>query len=182
MIPFLTLVILGLIFVRLKPLWRLRNVAKSRQLHIIGRRIADMNKTLERIEALLKPAQSVPAIEFYTIIGGQRKKVVHVFLKVSDKLPMLIEIKDKFGNAAQVDGVPQWAVTDASLAELEVAADGMTAMVKPLGTVGVFDVQVTADADLGEGVKTILGVLPVELLPGEAVSVNIAALAPVPQE
>ncbi len=104
-----------------------------------------------------------------------------MFLKVSEALPLTIEVKDKFGNPAKVDGAPQWAVTAPELASLEVSADGMSALVKPTGPVGPFKVQVTADADLGEGVKPVLGEMEVELLPGEAVSVGLAAGAPVPQ-
>lgn len=82
---------------------------------------------------------------------------------------------------AKVDGLPSWAVTDESLASLTVSEDGMSAMLLPLGPVGSFQVQVKADADLGEGVKEILGSLDVELAAGEAVSVEIAAGAPEPQ-
>lgn len=98
-----------------------------------------------------------------------------MFLKVSQNLPLTIEVKDKFGNLAKVDGAPTWAVTDSTLATVEVAEDGMSAVLKPSGSVGTLKVQVSADADLGEGVKSILGELDVELLAGEAVSVSISA-------
>jgi hypothetical protein len=86
-----------------------------------------------------------------------------------------IEIKDKFNNAAKVDGLPQWAVTSPELCALKVSADGMSAMLKPVGVVGSFKVQVKADADLGEGVKEIMGELDIELLAGEAVVVGLSA-------
>lgn len=104
-----------------------------------------------------------------------------MFLKVSDQLPLSVELKDKFGNAANVDGKPVWAVTDEALASIEVSEDGKSAVLKPKGAVGSLKVQVSADADLGEGVKSIVGELAVDLLPGEAVTVEIKAGEAVPQ-
>ena len=85
------------------------------------------------------------------------------------------------GNAARVDGAPAWAVTDESAAKLEVAEDGMSAVLTPTGVAATFQVQVKADADLGEGVKELLGSLDVEVLSGEAVSLEISAGEPIPQ-
>lgn len=102
-----------------------------------------------------------------------------MFLKITQKLPLSVEFQDKLGNPAKVDGAPVWAVSDETLATLSVAADGMSAELVPTGAIGEFKVQVSADADLGEGVKSILGELAIELLPAEAVSVAIKAGEPV---
>lgn len=134
---------------------------------------------IDRIEALLTTEEPARDIEFFTNIGGIKTRVVHMFLKVSQELPMLIEIKDKFGNPAQVEGAPIWALDNPALGTLLVAEDGMSAKLTPAGQIGAFKVQVSADADLGEGVKSIIGELDVELLAGEAVSVAISAGNPV---
>lgn len=102
-----------------------------------------------------------------------------MFLKINQKLPVSVTFKDKFGNDAQVDGKPEWAVTDSTLASLEVADDGMSSMIVPTGVVGSFKVQVSADADLGAGVKTILGELDIDLVAGDAENVVISAGTPV---
>lgn len=102
-----------------------------------------------------------------------------MFLKDSQNLPLNVAFKDQKGNAAPVDGVPAWAVSDASLAVVEAADDGMSALIKPVGPLGAFKVQVSADADLGEGVSSIIGELDVEIVGGDAVSVQISAGAPV---
>jgi hypothetical protein len=102
-----------------------------------------------------------------------------MFLQDDKSLPVSVEFVDAKGNAAKVDGLPQWAVSDESLATLEVAADGLSAVVKPVGPLGSFKLQVKADADLGEGVKEILGELDIEVIGGEAVAVNIKAGEPV---
>lgn len=138
-------------------------------------------KTVERIERLLH--RSIGGVahyaEFHTIIDGQSRKVTHMFLLITQELPVSVVFKDKLGNVAKVDGLPAWAVTDATLASLEVAADGLSAVVTPLGPVGSFKLQVSADADLGEGVKSILGELSVDLLPAEAVTVELTPGTPV---
>lgn len=138
-------------------------------------------EALLRVEAILKPMGVASGVEFYTNINGQNQKVTSMLLKVNQNLPVSVKFKDKFGNDAAVDGVPVWAVTDVALADLEVAADGLSAVLKPKGAVGTLKVQVTADADLGEGVKSILGELEVQLLPGEAVTVELTPGEPTDQ-
>ncbi len=134
-------------------------------------------ETLERIEKGQTP--SLPTqIVFFTIVDGIKTKVNHMNMKVTQNLPLSIEIKDKFGNAANVDGKPEWSATAPDLVDLEVSEDGMSAIVKPKGSIGELAIQVSADADLGEGVKSIMGELPLSLLSGDAESISIAAGAP----
>lgn len=137
-----------------------------------------LNENLSNIYEVISPPKA-SIIRFYVDEGGSKRRVKHMFLKVNQSLPVTITITDKFGNAAKVDGVPAWAVTDAALASLTVADDGMSASVVPVGAVGAFKVQVSADADLGEGVKSIMGELDVELLAGDAEVISIAAGEPV---
>lgn len=119
---------------------------------------------------------------FTTTIGGMRLEISYMQLKVSNKLPLSIKLVDKFGNPAAVDGAPVWTLTNPALGSLVVAEGGLSAEFIPAGAVGSLVVQVSADADLGEGVKTIFGELPVDLLAGDAVSVVIEAGEPVPVE
>lgn len=105
-----------------------------------------------------------------------------MFLKVTDKLPVSLAIVDAAGNPAVVDGIPQYEVTDKDAATLEVAEDGMSVVVVPTGKIAKFDLQVKADADLGDGVKELLGTLEIETLSGEAVSMSLTAGTPLPKE
>lgn len=98
-----------------------------------------------------------------------------MFAKVTQKVKISISIKDKFSNPAKTDGAPAWSLTDEALGTLAVEADGMSAILEPKGPIGALKVQVKADADLGEGVKEILGELDVELLAGDAEVVELAA-------
>jgi len=136
------------------------------------------NYLIYKVLDKLTPVDAV-RVEFFTLIDGEKRKVSKMFLKVTQKLPLFVAFVDALGNPATVDGAPSWAVSDESLATLDVAADGMSAMVNPIGPVGSFKVQVKADADLGEGVKEIIGEMDIDLMGGEAVSVNISAGEPV---
>jgi hypothetical protein len=136
-------------------------------------------RIVRKIEGLIASIGVPTSVEFTIIHDGQSRKVTHMFLKITQKLPVSVAFKDSLGNAAQVDGKPAWAVDNAALATVQVADDGLSAVVVPTGTVGSFKLQVSADADLGEGVKTILGELPIDLVSGEAVAVELTAGAPV---
>jgi hypothetical protein len=93
----------------------------------------------------------------------------------SQKTNLAINPVDKKGNPAKVDGAPAWAVSDETLATLQPAADGLSAGLFANGPLGTFQVTVSADADLGEGIATISGVLDVEVIAGAAASLAISA-------
>jgi len=131
---------------------------------------------LEELKKKFDVGTNAVGILFY---NENNEEIKNMFLKVNQTLPLSISIKDKFGNDAKVDGAPSWALSDPSLGALTVAADGLSASLAPAGAVGAFKVQVSADADLGEGVKSILGELDVELLAGDAEVLSISAGEPV---
>lgn len=140
-----------------------------------------IDRKLSKIAHLLKRSVKSTAaslVEFYVVTGDTKRKVLFMNLKVSQKLPVSIEIKDKFGNPASVDGAPTWSLTDPSKGSLAASDDGMSAIFTPAGQVGEVMIQVSADADLGEGVKAIIGELPVTLVAGEAVSVSVSSGEP----
>jgi hypothetical protein len=137
------------------------------------------SKQLDGIEQGLKPSTIATTIEFYTNEEGKNKKVDKMFLKASQKIPLSIRIKDAQGNDAKVDGAPQWVLSAEGMGTLKVAKDGMSAVFKPSGVVGLVKAQVMIDADLGEGVKAIYGELDIEVLSSEAVSIELSAGEPV---
>lgn len=128
------------------------------------------------------------------VIGFRRRgkaKSVHFFqngkeismlqMTYTQKAPVSLVIKDAKGKPARVDGIPEWSSSDDAVATVEdVAADGMSATIVGKDT-GVCQVNVSADADLGTGVKPINGFLDVNINPGEAVTVELQAGTPVEQ-
>jgi hypothetical protein len=69
-------------------------------------------------------------------------------LKTGNKRTLSINPKKADGSVATLDGVPTWVNNGAGT--LEVAEDGMSAVVRQLPLKAIADVTVTADADLDE--------------------------------
>jgi hypothetical protein len=92
-------------------------------------------------------------------------------LPVSKKVPVSVSFVDSAGNPALIDGVPVWESSDASKVTLDVAADGLSAFVLSAGPIGTAQVSVKADAKMGPDIKEIIGLLDVEIVAGEAVTV-----------
>lgn len=103
------------------------------------------------------------------------------------KLPLSLNPTTEAGHAARVDGTPTWALRDGDPGTLEVAADGLSAVyVSPDAvdadpTKNVAQVTVTADADLGQGVKNITDTAEVTIISAEAQSLGLTAGTPVPK-
>ena len=92
-----------------------------------------------------------------------------MILPADKKVTVAVLWKDKKGNVAPVDGIPIWESSDSTVAALTVAPDGLSASVAG-GLIGLCQISVTADADLGEGVTNVAAILEVEVLAGQAVS------------
>lgn len=91
----------------------------------------------------------------------------------SDGKNLKLTITNRKGKPAPVDGVPQWSVSDPAILTVEPSADGMTAVVKPVGPLGTAQVVVTADSAFGESVSTITGTNDVTVVAGPAVAISV---------
>ena len=76
---------------------------------------------------------------------------------------------DAKGNPAKVDGVPAWSSSDDAVIAVAQAADGMSAVITPMG-LGTAQVRIEADADLGSGVVSLVTLGDVEVIAGTAVA------------
>lgn len=85
--------------------------------------------------------------------------------------------KDRKGRPAQVDGTPSWAVSDETIIQVVPAANGMSAIVVAQGP-GTANLNVNADADLGNGVEPLIGTMEVTVTPGKATVIEITAAQP----
>ena len=100
-----------------------------------------------------------------------------LILTDSQQATLTIQPVDKAGNAAAVEDVA-WTTSDDTVLTVTPSEDGLTAVVAITGKLGVAQVNVTADAQIGEGAVEITGVLDVEVKAGQAVALSIAAGAP----
>jgi hypothetical protein len=137
--------------------------------------LGEISGSLKEIAVALNPPVAGRILFFVTDADGKTKPILggKVFQKVDAPKTYSIKPVDAKGNAAKVDGVPQWASSDESLATVAPAEDGMSAVVTPVGPLGTFELQVKADADMGEGVKEVFGTASVDLVAGDAVEIAI---------
>jgi hypothetical protein len=97
---------------------------------------------------------------------------------IGQKALLTIAPTDAAGNPSTIDGIPTWSTSDPTIAT--VAADpndstGLTAFAVPVGPLGTAQIQVSVDADMGNGIRTVTGLLDIEVQAGETVSVAIGA-------
>jgi len=70
-------------------------------------------------------------------------------------IPSVLDLRNKAGEPVTPDTPPVWTLGDPSIASITVASDGMSAVFAPLA-VGITTVNVTVDAEIGEGVTEML--------------------------
>lgn len=78
------------------------------------------------------------------------------------------------GNPATLDGVPTWTVTEGD-ATLEVAEDGLSAYLVSGAAEVNSKIEVTADADLGEGVVNLTDVIDLAVVQASASALGLVA-------
>lgn len=110
-------------------------------------------------------------------LGGK----LMLLLTNAQKVGLSIQPLDQYGNAARIDGVPEWNTSDATVGTLAVADDGLSAVFTTAGPLGTTQINVSADADLGTGVRTISATLDIQVEAAEAVSLSIKAGTPEPK-
>lgn len=96
----------------------------------------------------------------------------------AQKVRLEVNPLNKAGNPAKIDGDPVWSSSDPSIITIEATPDPKVVFAVTTGTLGLAQVNVKADADLGAGVREIASVLDVEVIASEAVTLGIQAGTP----
>jgi hypothetical protein len=100
-------------------------------------------------------------------------------LPVDHLVKMKVSYVDAAGNPATVDGPVSWASSDDNILKVETdPGDSAICFVTPVGEVGQAQVTATADADLGDGVRTLITTCDIDVVAGEAVSGTIEPVGP----
>ena len=81
------------------------------------------------------------------------------------------------GNPATLDGIPTWNVIEGD-ATLEVAVDGLSAFLVSGAADVNSKIEVSADADLGEGVVTLTDVIDLAVVAAGASALGLVVAAP----
>lgn len=103
-------------------------------------------------------------------------------LTTDQKARVSFTASDRYGNPASIDGVPRWESSDPTVAFVSTYDDGMAADVVTAGRLGSAQVSVRCDADLGDGVRELVGVLDVDVVGGEAVMIALTPAAAEPKD
>lgn len=97
-------------------------------------------------------------------------------LKATQNVELSVTIADKKGNASSVqNGV--WANSGEGVVAVTDNGNN-SATVSAIGTPGMATITYTADADLGEGVKSVVGTVDIEVVAGDAAVFNIVPGVP----
>jgi len=95
-------------------------------------------------------------------------------LPVGKRIPVQIAYVDADGNPAKVDGAVAWSSSDAAVGSVLVdTTDSTRAWVDSLA-VGDYQINATADADLGSGVRELVTFFAVTAVGAEAVAGTIS--------
>ncbi len=101
-------------------------------------------------------------------------------LRDSQQVALSYTATSKKGNPTSVQD-PAWSSSDESVVTVAGNTTG-GATAKAVGPTGTATITLTGDADLGEGVKPVRGVLDIEVVAGDAAVFNITVATATEQE
>jgi len=93
------------------------------------------------------------------------------------RVSLSISAVDAAGNPAPIENAT-WVSSNPAVLTVTASVDGLSAVAETVGPLGNAQVQVSADARIGEGEVVLQGVLDVEVIASEATALNIAAGTP----
>lgn len=169
------------------PSWLRRSVdgvSKSLDDHRVS--IDDHAAALDRNTAAIEAASAPdPAtlFDFNFTIGPTTMKrdsregvTLKVLISDEQKITLTMNPKTQAGHPAAVEN-PAWVSLDPSIVTAEPSEDGLSCNLVSQG-VGTTKIQVAADADLGEGVRTINTEFDFEVAAAEASDLGLSAGEP----
>ena len=98
-------------------------------------------------------------------------------LTTTQKVKVTLNPTTESGNPATLDGEPQWTVESGDCT-VEPEEGGLSAYILAGGSPGESIVKVAADADLGQGVRTIEDLVTVNVTSEEAAALGLTVGAP----
>lgn len=107
----------------------------------------------------------------------QPSKVMNIKLTNEQKILVWLQPVTSKGKPVALDGVPEWKVT-AGNCTVRPRADGLACLIISGDEAGDSEITVSADADLGAGVRTISDAIRVTVNGAEAQSLGLATGEP----
>lgn len=111
------------------------------------------------------------------VTNKERKSFMEIKLTDEQKVLVTLAAVTPKGKPVKVDGVPTWEVQSGD-SQVQPTPDGLSATIVSADAPGITVINVTADADLDEGVRNITEVLNVTVVDPQASSLGISVGAP----
>jgi hypothetical protein len=125
------------------------------------------------LQLLLNPVPPAPivTVTYEGFTATAKGDHMAYTLPVDHFITVQVAYVDAGGNPAAIDGDVTWTSSNPTIAVAEPdPGDDTICKVTPTGALGSAQVVAQADADLGQGVRTLLTTLDVTLVAGEAVA------------
>lgn len=100
-----------------------------------------------------------------------------IHLTNEQQIRVFVAPKTAKGKPAKIDGKPTWSITSGD-STMEVADDGLSALLVTSDTEGVTEYHVEADADLGEGIVTLVQDLALDVKEPQAAALDVTVGTP----
>ena len=153
------------------------------RIYICDRLCKDDVRVVFRIGKVIEQSWPVAkTIKFFASSHNPKEYLIMAF-ELTDNQQTTVSVKfvTKRGNPAPVDGIPVWSTDNSDVLAIEPAVDGMSCVVKAVGPLGMGNITLKADADMGSGVVDVFGALEVRVSAGNAAVVALDAAPPTEQ-
>ena len=123
----------------------------------------------------IRPAVAV-GFQFINVETGD--VITMLKMTYTQQVALSLQPVDAAGNPAEIDGEATWDLANPAVGSINVDPTDSLMATFVASEPGTTQVNVSADADLGSGTTTITGLLDVEVLAGQAVSLEVTAGTP----
>lgn len=143
-------------------------------LAIQDQKLDRQDKKLDKILAEVTPLPAV-RLSFTFEMEGQIQEGELKGMKAGGSANYKVTPADEFGNPAKLDGPLDAAVSDETIVRIESKSDdGLTGVIRSVGLLGTANFSVDGDADLGSGIKKVVGQATITVdQPGEVTQLKV---------
>ena len=99
------------------------------------------------------------------VVRGDGK--MPIVLPAGKATTVTIHVFDKFDNPTKFQNVPVWASSNVVFASVTPDSSGYSAMIRSIGPMGAGQWSVRGDADLGDGVRELVIMDDISVVPGD---------------
>lgn len=117
-------------------------------------------------------------LRFEALLGSMAVRFIGettVITTIDKNVRLAVTPLDRLNAPSVVDGPPVWSTSEPAVGTLAVAPDGLSATFTT-AALGITQITVTADGDMGPGSRTVTGTFDIQVEQGEAQTLLIAGV------